>query len=212
MKELIFLSPKPGGGVHTIAVNLAIGLSNQKLHVQLLSIYKGLDQWLKNTGSKPDTLLDRNTGLTWIQDDLDPGDYPDGIDFLLFIPNEKEGLKKSLARKNAQVLCVIDMTSDNINNIAKVSQAVKDIDPLRDIALFIPNKVKPGEWEQSSAMVFELAEKYGWEKIADSIPYCEAIHDLPKEKQSVWELPDNYSNRKAAFQSLVDAVALLGTS
>ncbi len=213
MRELIILAPKPGGGVHTIAVNIAIGLSRLNLHVQLSSRCEGLTEWLVNKGSRNSSLLERNPGFIWNPNtSFTYHDFQEKLDYLLLTPSSRDDLKESLATKDALVLCVVDMNTDDLDSIAAVSLALTDIDPLREIDLFIPNKVKPGEWEKSSAMVFELAEKYGWEKIADSIPYCEAIHDLRKEKQSVWELPDNYNNRKTAFQSLVDTVNELGSS
>lgn len=205
MKKYIFISPRPGSGVNTVAVNLAVGLTRMKFSVCLVSSNEKLSEWLTGPEGSQRTLLARNPDLTWVYQTHANIDCP--ADYLFYIPATPEEVAKALKnRRDALIFCIMDL-GDDLLSINNINQYVANMDEIsRGIDLFIPNKVKPGEWEKSSAFLMELASQFGYERIADTLPYCEAIHDLAKERQSVWDLPDNYSNRKAAFQRLAENV------
>lgn len=209
MESIILLSPQSGAGVNTIAVNLGIGLARADSVVRLLSNYDRLSDWLTSPGNKHNSLLDRNPCFDWQSPSSNTSGFTAGktIDYLLHVPQSREMLAALLNNHTTLILCVIDGANGDIKTVLDLEEYVKTIrKDAGGIDLIVPNKIKPGEWSENSQLIFDLAEELGWDKIADPIPYCEAIHDLPKENQSVWELPSQYKNRQAAFQSLVDKI------
>lgn len=211
MVNIVLLAPRPGAGVNTIALNLGIGLSHFKNKVLLTSNYASLADWLGGSGNKESSLLQRNPAFSWrsLSDNNASvsQDIASGMDYCLYVPPHKDWLAGFLNKYPALVLSVIDGNQANLPEIMALNLYLKEIRPDgRGMDLVVPNKVKPGEWSENSRLIFDLAEDLGWDKIADPIPHCEALHDLPREHMSVWELPPQYKNRRAAFQSLVDRV------
>lgn len=203
MKELIILSSRPGAGVNTIAVNLAVGLARLNYRVYVVTMCEQIVQWL--TSSNIQTALpDGNPGFI-VQEQ-----WPDQeADYLLYIPQTKEDISKILQHWPYLVLCVIDEGKDDLKELVSLNHYLQNIlDKSKGIDVIVPNKIKPGDWE-SIKFIDNLAQEFGWDQIADSIPFCEAIHDLSKENKSVWDLPKQYSNRQAAFLSLVEKVVEL---
>lgn len=72
------------------------------------------------------------------------------------------------------------------------------------ISLIVPNKINTKEWDKNSRQLFALAEYFGFEMIADPIPHCERIHDLPLGGQTVWSIKQE--NIKDAFNRLLEVV------
>lgn len=211
MVNIVLLAVRPGAGVNTIALNLGIGLSHYKNKVLLTSSYVSLSDWLGCGGTRESSLLQRNPAFSWRLLSDNNGsisqDIASGMDYCLYVPPHKEWLAGFLNIFPALVLSVIDGSQAVLSDIKALNDYLKNLRPDgRGIDLVVPNKVKPGEWSENSQLIFDLAEYLGWDKIADPIPHCEALHDLPREHMSVWELPAQYKNRRAAFQSLVDRV------
>lgn len=207
MNNIILLSPLPGAGVNTIAVNLGIGLTHCAYKVCLLSGYARLSDWLSSPGNKPGSLLERNPEFSWHKPSEEYSFQKVLFNYQLYVPETRDLLTEFVGKYTTLILCVIDDNQANLPEILAINQYVRSIrQDTRGVDLVIPNKIKPGEWSDNSQLIFELAEDLGWEKVADPIPYCEALHDLPKENQSVWDLPAQYKNRQAAFRSLVDRV------
>ncbi|MEQ8174266.1 MAG: hypothetical protein ABRQ26_04270 [Syntrophomonadaceae bacterium] len=214
MENIVLVAPRPGAGVNTIALNLGIGLTHYKTRVLLSSGYTRLSDWLGSPGNRENSLLERNPIFNWR---LLSGDFysdatvNDTFDYRLYVPTDKEWLDGFLMKYPALVLCVIDGNKPDLPGIMALNRHLNDARPDgKGIDLVVPNKIKPGEWSENSQLIFDLAEDLGWEKIVDPVPHCEALHDLPKEHTSVWELPAQYNNRRAAFQSLVDRVVETG--
>lgn len=200
MKELIILSSRPGAGVNTIAVNLAVGLARQNYRVHVVTMCEQIVQWL--TSSNIQTALpDGNPGLI-VRDQ-----WPDQeAEYILYIPQTNEDISKILQHWPYLILCVVDGAKDDLKGLVSLNYYLQSIlEKSKGIDLIIPNKIKPGDWD-SMKFIDNLAQEFGWDQIADSIPFCEAIHDLLKENKSVWDLPKQYSNRQAAFLSLVEKV------
>ncbi|MGI6435757.1 MAG: hypothetical protein ACOX0F_10400 [Syntrophomonadaceae bacterium] len=212
MKPILLLSPHPGAGVATVSVNLAAGLIEAGNKVLLVSMGEDprLKQWLEKAVDARGSLLSRHPGLVWQQfpDEADfrlgDGEYPD---YLLIMAGSIDKIQAVIQETPALILCIIDGVKHSCEDIMALDQQLKRITSAsRGIDLLVPNKVQPGEWEESSRLLLCLGEQWGWERVADPLPYCEAIHDLPLEGKTVWELPAQYSNRQAAFQSLVEQV------
>ena len=70
--------------------------------------------------------------------------------------------------------------------------------------LIISNKINTKEWEHNSQQLFALGDYFGYETLADPIPHCERIHDLPLTGWTVWDLQQE--NLKSAFTRLVATV------
>ena len=204
-------APQPGAGVNTIALNLGIRLTHFQNRVCLSSGCARLADWLNRPGQRENSLLERNPGFSW---QLLSGHEPHNeaiangsFDYHLYVPAGQNWPADFPIQDRLLVICVVDGNQTDRSGIMALNQYLKEVRPDgQGLDLLVPNKVKPGEWSGNSQLIFDLAEDLGWEKIADPLPYCEALHDLPKEHASVWELPAQYKNRRAVFQSLVDRV------
>jgi len=210
VKNIVLLATRPGAGVHTIALNLGIGLTHFQKKVFLASDCVRLADWLNSPGHRENSLLDRNPAFSWqlLSDhNYDEAIASGSLDYRLYLQHGKNWPAGFPSQDRILALCVIDVSKADLPGIMALNQYLQEVRPDgRGIDLLVPNKVKPGEWSENSQLIFDLAEDLGWEKIADPIPHCEALHDLPKEHTSVWELPAQYNNRRAAFQRLVDRV------
>lgn len=205
MKSFLLFSPQPRAGVGTVAVNLATALGEAGYKVLLAGTDANTRcrQWL-------DTLLERHPNLSWHAvprlDDLQLDDER-RTDYLLVMAGNIEDARGLPRGMPFRVICIIAGTEHSCEDIVGLDLQLRQITPTsRGIDLLVHNMVHSGEWEESGRLLLCLGEKWGWEKIADPLPHCEAIHDLPLEGKTVWELPPQYSNRRAAFQSLVDQV------
>ena len=208
MKELVLISPKPGAGVNTIAVNLAVGLARLNYRVLIDSMCEQITRWLTASGSSQSALLDRNPGLIFNKQSKGPGNgslNTQQADYLICLPRLKEEIVEIRQQRSCLIMGIIDRP-EYLKELISLNQYLQSIqDKSKGIDIIVPNKIKPGDWD-SIRFVDNLAKVFGYNKIADSIPFCEAIHDLPDENKSVWDLPRQYSNRQAAFQSLVEKV------
>lgn len=212
MKNLLLMSLHPGAGVNTIAANLAIGLARLDYHVLLGSTqpYSTLADWLEGSQHTRPGLLLNYPRLIWAKQvaaseittrTTEPYDYS------LYIIAKNEVVIETWIDDASRVVCVVNVEEDNTMGVIALDQEIRQQSGnVRGVDLVVLNKVLPGEWEKSSGMMLDLGQHLGWEKVADPIPFCEAIHDLPRQNQSVWELPSQYSNRKEAFQRLVETV------
>ncbi|WP_157049017.1 ParA family protein [Syntrophomonas palmitatica] len=211
MKKIAFISPGPGTGKTTAMINIGAGLHLQGKRV-LLSPHMDdalFDSWLFDSASNYESTVyyHDKIGVSVM------GDYRLGIpnqekdyDYHLteFGNNEVE-----LAEISTFTIIVCCVKAGNINrdNLIVMEQNLRKLSVgQRGIDLIIPGMAHAGEWENNSRQLFRLADMFGEDRIADFIPYCEAIHDLPLLKQHVWMLPDHYRNRKEAFKRLLDRI------
>jgi len=216
MKSILLGSGRPGAGIITIAINLAIGLVRRGYRVLLASAQtnRTLTTWLKGTEERPAGLLTEYPSLKWYDQPFNFTELKTHngkfYDYLLFIGGAEIELIKQWQEKPPPVLWIVEVGNDYIEEIVAIDRELRQgYGKTTGIDLVVPNKAHPGEWKKTSEWVFDLGDRLGWEKVADPIPYCEAIHDLPQEHKSVWELPDYYNNRKEAFQHLVEKVIQL---
>lgn len=212
MKNILLISARPGAGVMTIAVNLATGLARCGSQVLISSFQSNptFTTWLQGSRESANGLLECYANLKlveWPEFLAGESNLEKSYDYWLGICG---GDLEKIARwkgKELQVLCIFDAVKDASEEIITIERKMRQLSrELIGIDLLVPNKVHPGEWKKSSDLILDLSNQLGWEKVADPIPFCEAIHDLPKERKSVWELPDYYNNRKQAFQSLLERV------
>lgn len=206
MQIVILLSPQPETGKTTAMINVATGLIRQGRSVLLGNLKEDpvFRTWLELPSTGPgifsshlgaDILL---TPEEWICHDYKCN--------YLFLEMDPDLLSRqpSFAPCATIIWCCIKAGQESPANIIELDQAVRSRPGhTPGIDLIVPGLGQAGEWESNSRQLLALADYFGEEKIADLLPHCEAIHDLPQLKSTVWNLPDRYRNRKEAFHSLV---------
>lgn len=219
-KVISVISAFPGSGQTTIAVNLAAALAREGNKVLLLNLGNGekLSGWLdvnveQAEGPGPvatDAVYHSRRGI-----DLfihSPSDnvagkamflnlQQRGYDYVFLLPASK-GDCQLIAHIPGHVLVCTDLSHiDEVQAVISLAKVIKDLGK-DGLDLIVPNKINTKEWEHNSGQLFTLADYFGYEKIADPIPYCERVHDLPLTGQTIWEI--NRENLKGAFNSLVE--------
>jgi len=218
MLSVAVLSPGPGSGKTTVLVNLGIGLQRKGYRVLLATGESDclIRPWLNQIGQKEisQRIIPETTSLN-----VDLLIKPDNGLFSTYLTELKDLYDYVLvdAGSNQAAVC-IDTIAANIiiacveagiedNKIFELDKQIRHISQgARSIDIVVPSKARAGEWENNVHHLMILAEYFGEDRLADFIPFCEAIHDLPREKKAVWDLPQNYSNRKQAFDRLVDKI------
>lgn len=223
LKIISVVSIYPGSGQTTISVNLACGLSRAGNRVLIasmndnkkLAIWLGIDDAKDMPGHKDikisrmglDVLnlnLADESSVSVIEflSDLKQFDY----DYLLLLPAAKSDFSWLNELSDYLIVCTDLSHADEVADIISLEKSLTESQK-SSISLIVPNKINTKEWDHNSQQLFSLAEYFGYEKIADPIPYCERIHDLPLGGRTVWEL--SQQNLQAAFMSLVEAVKAL---
>lgn len=221
MLTIAVLSSSPGCGKTTILINLGIGLQHKGFRVLLATGQADtiMLPWLNPIVHKvvgPGATLE-TTSLN--VDLLIKHDSPPSTAYLIDLQNHYDYLLIDAGSYQAEV-CPEVLSSDIImvcietgiknNLIYDLERQLRhQSQGLRGIDIIVPSKARAGEWERNAEHLMTLIEYFGENKVADFIPFCEAIHDLPQEKKSVWDLPQQYSNRKQTFNHLVDTVLSL---
>jgi len=218
MLTLALLSPGPGSGKTTVLVNLGIGLQRKGYRILLATVGSDhiIHPWLGPIGQKaigPRLIIEttsHNVDLFIMPDNNEYSSYlniaEDFYDYILVdASSDLATVCKETIAANIIMTCIEAGLEDNRIfeleiQLRQLSQGARGID------LIVPSKARAGEWEANALQLTVLAEYFGEDRIADFIPFCEAIHDLPGEKKSVWDLPQHYSNRKQAFDHLVNKV------
>jgi cellulose biosynthesis protein BcsQ len=214
MKVVTVLSTMPGTGKTTIAVNLAAGLSQQGNKILLFSplndlITAGWLQLISTSTTVQKTLSRFAFDILLTDDDLDLSPYLSSkdYDYLLIDTNNKFSSNKPAIINSDLLLCCIQAGKEDLSKIKELEENIHSITGGKQgIDIIIPCKARTSEWNNNTRQFMELAEQFGEKRLADMLPFCEAIHDLPQEKKSVWDLPSYYSNRKAAFRQLLRLV------
>lgn len=212
MTIILLFTSRPGAGANTIAVNLATGLIRHSYRVLLSGACEnpGLGSWLEGPEDGQTGLLKKNPGLKWRRQlkavALDEV-VNEGCDIFIYIMGKGLEPLKYWASHRILTICTIEAGKVDFNNIIILDENIRHFSGgAKRLDLVVSNKVQPGEWNQNSNFIFELAEHLGWDRMADPIPYCEAIHDLSLDNKSIWDLPSQYRNRQDAFQRLVERV------
>lgn len=210
LKIISIVSTHPGSGQTTITVNLASGLARNGYHVLIVNpnyndkLYKwlGIDPEQYSNG-----ILSSRMGIDLLNMNLisSPALKEVDYDYLLFIP-ASEADYLLLSKMSDYLIACTDLSHNNeVADILSLEKYFHDSPgKANHISLLVLNKINTKEWEHNSQQLFTLADYFGYERIADPIPYCERIHDLPLERRTIWEL--SQQNLKDAFLRLVEAV------
>ena len=209
MKTLIFLSSRPQVGKTTVIINIGTALQRSGFRVLLVNLKEDdiFHSWLKLPEHPPGHSMILPTHLgpdAVIGIHLPSGDLETNYDYML-IEDDFTGASLRTSSLKTDVVCYcFETDQDTLNDLTSLTEKLA-LHHL-GVNLFIPCKTLPGEWEVTSSLLMDLAEHIGWEKIADPLPYCEAIHDLPLLHSSLWDLPSQYRNRQEAFRSLLQHI------
>ncbi|NLN87367.1 MAG: AAA family ATPase [Syntrophomonadaceae bacterium] len=226
MKVITIINIHSGSGQTTVTVNLATGLQARGHRVLILDWWKTekLNQWLGNALSsgnqdnRPPTSLISPTrlGVDLWRLDCDEG-VPEGggapaslmegadYEYVLIHPTSSDHVKQLLDLPFKLAVCTDLGHPDQLGQIQALQQSLAGAgDEPRPVDLIISNKINTKEWDHNSQQLFALGDYYGYGILADPIPYCERIHDLPLTRRTVWELQQE--NLRSAFTRLVETV------
>jgi len=213
MQRIVFISPRPATGKTTVMINVGAGLCRQGKRVLLFPrANDGLCyEWLQipRPAGHPPIFHHDAIGVDIWQDPTPPTNDIGHYDYhLLELGNTDINPEKVNA--GGVFICCIDIGSAEVTSVKELDDRLHQwTGGQKNIDLIVPGMAKAGEWENNSRQLFSLVDVLGEERVADFIPYCEAIHDLPLLKQHVWMLPEHYRNRKDAFKRLLDRVEQL---
>lgn len=234
MKTIAVVSAHPGSGQTTILVNLASGLVRKGCQVLVVdpSNNKKLRHWLglqskpvQGSASTEPAMIGKSIiehsrlGFDLMSFSSNPEGRCENLDnrlvmeigtyeYTLLHPSSK-GDVDILSCIPAALLVCTDLKNDNeLEEIKKVELCWQESGGQSDsITLIVPNKINTKEWEHNTEQLFAIADHFGFEKIADPIPHCERVHDLPLDGRTVWDL--SQENLREAFLRLVSAVEII---
>lgn len=221
MLKLALLSAHPGTGKTSIAVNLAAALVRNGKRCLLVEtdpdspVFPWLSLEPPGDGGYNKTMPTKIKDVE-IYTPASPGEISDKLESFdrfdyIFLEAHRTADIEVMARSADHCIAVSDLGVENeVALLIDLDRQVRAAsDQKKSIRLIILTKIVPGEWEQSSAALFKLAEYFEPEQIADPIPRCQAIADLPLTGLTVWDLPDEYRNRKDAFARLLESIQTL---
>jgi len=234
MKMISVVSSHPGSGQTTIVVNLASGLARKGRHVLIADIgdNQKLRRWLSlqpqqvldsitaNLGSRVELNIEKSgLGMDLMTLRHVNGKYMDPVaqllaletaqyDFVLIHPGTIESTE-ILPRTPAALLVCTDLKLGNeVETLKNLEQCWQESGgPADPVTLIVPNKINTKEWEHNTEQLFAIADHFGFSKIADPIPHCERVHELPLDGRTVWDL--SQENLREAFQRLVSVVEII---
>ncbi|MEQ8201734.1 MAG: ParA family protein [Syntrophomonadaceae bacterium] len=226
MKVMTIINSHAGSGQTTVTVNLATGLLARGRRVLIVDVggNEKLRAWLgvvaPLTGISDSDSGDLITSTRLGVDLLSLGGCEAGqptadtftsfiegaaYEYVLVLPASLESLKPLTGFPSKLAVCTDLEHPDELGQILALQQSLSGgIDDLRPIDLIIPNKINTKEWDHNSQQLFALGDHFGYEVLADPIPHCERIHDLPLTGRTAWELQQE--NLKSAFARLVETV------
>lgn len=199
MRRVGLISWEAGTGQNTAAVNLGIGLARQGKRVLILNLNHSMRicEWLQENpaegGLSFNHIYSSSYGVDFIypdarQWDLEKLDYDYAI--LNIGGEEKDFCKRGMAHCDFIIACTRLQSPDECNHLLELQSKVKRYRQAdRGLDLILPMQIHSGEWKINSQRLFELAEVFGDEIIADFLPHCERIHDLFIQKKSAWQIP-----------------------
>lgn len=234
MRIISMMSSRPGIGQTTIAVHLATGLVRKGYRVLFCNLnthnrvyaWLGLDSDIQThelNWHNPAIDLNKEIYPCWMGIDvLYPGsDSRVGMlrneslwgeiralpyDYFILNPGgQMEDLMIAGLLADNVIACTDLKNEDELHRLSLLQNELERISNAeRGINLILPSKVRTGEWDHNSTMLFLMADHFGYEKIGELLPYCERIHDLPQSQRHAWQL--HQQNIRDAFDRLVDRV------
>jgi cellulose biosynthesis protein BcsQ len=228
MRTISIISTRPGTGKTTVSVNAAKGLEKRGYRV----IIHGLQQnehictWLGKVSTaeieniKPAQIVKTIMGVDVLNHDeekLEPDYYDNvvslldkmGYDYLILdTDNDKKSTGIISDLSDTIVACTELAPDDEPQQLAELNRLIENSSRLRKgINLIVPCKIKTNEWTKNSQTLFTIAERVGYENIADLIPCCDRIRMLPCDHKHIWDLKQQ--NIKTVFDNLVSRLEII---
>lgn len=234
MRKILIVAGHAGSGQTTVLVNLASGLALKDY--QVLIIDSGNNQKL-NHWLRLDSQPNHDANAKWTSDRMADSIRRSGIgidclnlavgfendsecracvmtlaklkyDYIFLHPTTAEDCRLFLMVADMVLVCTDFSQTNNLEELHAMEQLLQiSLGQTRNINLIIPNKINTKEWDYNSQQLFALVDYFGAARIADPIPYCERIHDLPGQGKTVWQL--SQQNLQSALGRLVEMVELL---
>lgn len=217
------LSTRPGAGQTTITVNLVSALVRNGNRVLIaekdenpkLKAWLGIDQGTHTNSPAQDQIgsviaITRLGSDFWTMGDAQtiPAAFDSAYDYIFLVPVSLSSCKILLRLSDHVMVCCDLSQVDAAAQVISLDQNISDLPHgARQISLVVLNKVNTKEWHHNADHFSALANYFGYERIADPIPHCERIHDLPLDGHTVWDL--SQENLQDAFRRLTEAVLTL---
>lgn len=222
VRIIIVLSAHAGAGQTTITVNLASALARQGHRVLIaekgenakLRAWLGLAQTADNHPTSPDhtspgTLATRIGPDFWVMGDAEriPPEFAVDYEYIFLLPAIPAGCESLLPRCDRILVCCSLEEKDTARQVIDLDQHLSSLTGSpRPVDLVVMNKINTKEWHNNLECFSLLADHFGEERIADPLPHCERIHDLPLDGRTVWEL--SQENLQDAFMRLIEIIKL----
>lgn len=187
IKVISVISKHSGNGQTTITVNLASGLLRKGYRVLIGGLEKNdkLFNWLGvkvidskgNNVSTPIVSSRMGIDLLIIRNESElPICLPDleklGYDYLLLQPASQENCRQISTLADIVVACTDLGHDDELEELQDLEKFLQTpVGKANSIDIILPNKINTKEWNQNSRRLFALADFFGFERIADPIPY-----------------------------------------
>lgn len=235
MQTISLVSIHAGTGKTTIAVNAAKGLQRKGYRVIVHNIGQKRDlyEWLSPTQTngpdelisetdkgKPAQILTTPMEVDMLLDDTKKSDLTyynetctfleqQGYDYLILDTDSGEKSMELAAALGDMIIACSDLSkNDEAQQLAKLNRVIETRSrQQKGINLIVPCKVNPQDWTNNSQVLFSIADRVGYENIADMIPRCERIHLLACDHKHVWDLP-HFKNVQKVFDNLVSRLEM----
>jgi len=200
MRTVGLVSWEYGTGQTTAAINLAMGLTRLNRRVILVNLNHSMRVflWLRTPASGDELSFDHiyssSSGVDFVYPAADMRLILDTSSYDYAILNIggddavycKEGIRCS----DLIIACTRLQNPNECCHLLELQSKIQTSRPdNQGLDLLLPMQIHSGEWAVNSQRLFELAEAFGDDKIADYLPHCERIHDLYLQKKFVWNIP-----------------------
>lgn len=228
MRTITIVSSHAGTGKTTVAVNAAKGLERRGYRVIIHGVGQNdnIYNWLGNLPASDEDNIDSgkivktSMGVDLFLNESKQFDlgYYDQVhtmveskeyDYLILdTDNQKQNTEIASALADIIIACSELAPDDEPQQLAELNHLIENSSRLQKrINLIVPCKINTKEWANNSQVLFAIADRVGYENIADIIPACERIHLLPSDHKHVWELKQQ--NIKQVFDNLVSRLEII---
>lgn len=231
MQIISILSSHPQTGTTTVAVNIAKGLQIRGYRVIMHAIngdHAPYD-WLGvspvennmefncNNEILPGMVTTSSMGVdVFLTDEQRDSKYynhvsscleSQGYDYLILdLGSQQENLHIGASLASVIIACTNLLDPDEADHLGHLNKLIENCSSgQKGINLVVPCKVDTKGWNNSQVL-FSIADRMGYENIADIIPACERIHLLPGDHKHVWDL--SQQNLRRVFDNLVSRLEI----
>ena len=207
MKKILIIASHPGAGQTTLAVNLGSGLARKGHRVMIAAAgdnYK-LHDYLDSLQRENARGDGESVQIPFLEIAARGLPLEKDVDYLLLVPEEEAECEILIGEYDYLLVCIDFSGEEEVKKLTDWEEILLNKPGGNGgLTLIVPNKMNSKEWEHNSQELFALAEHFGPERIADPIPACERVHDLPRLGKTVWQI--QRQNLQEAFDRLIETV------